>query len=265
MEDICKKNKKQEILCNLDKFLQQNQNTYNEADLETIKKYYLNHYESINRLTDINSLFDYSESILKKCKAIELEIYEHEPKKITLQNEWLKHQENRSVVNKKFQDKEKYSQMLIDKLNAFNKEKTIILQDEAEKRNLIIKETEDYVRSLQEKCEADLPDRRRVIEENIFLRKEIEDTIKSSFKMKDLLQNEFIDNQKSVENSIKNNLKNKIQLMTMQSQRIFLENTEIKTQNVLFRKKIQEMENTKNLFKREWDKLNLEIEKVIQL
>ena len=188
-----------------------------------------------------------------------------EPKHKYLDTEWKKYRDTNSDFHKKSKDKEKYSHMLIDKLNSFNIEKNKIIQEETEKRNNYIKETEEFVKSLQEKCESELPERKRIIEENISLRKEIEETIKSSMSMKDLLKVELDDREKStgdVENAIKNNLKNKIQLISMQSQKYLMENSEMKTQNNLFKNKIDEMEMIKISFQSEWDKLNKEVEKV---
>jgi hypothetical protein len=252
----------------LEQYMNINHTNLTTDDLEKIKNYYSNRRELATKLYEENNLdelFDLSSAICKKNVKYGSDSFEIENKHKLLEMELNKLKEVNCEYNKKLNDKEKYSKMLIDKINNTNDDKNNFINECSEKRNNLVKETENFVRSLQTKYEEELPEKKKLIEENQNLREEIEKCIQNSSKLKDVLELQLKEKEKiseNMENKIKNEMKCKMQNMSYDAQKYIFENSELKLQIINYKKKNEEMLNIVNSFSQEFEKLRKEIEKV---
>jgi len=251
----------------IEKYMNINYSSLTEDDAEKIKNFYAFRLEEIKKFKeaqDIKELYNLGISTLNKNSGLEIEVQTLENKHSTLQNESKKTKEIYSDLTKKLNDKDKLSKMIIEKINTINSEKQRIINEESERRNVIVKETENFVRSLQSKYEDELPEKKRLIEENQLLRGEIDKCIKNSGNLKTMLENQLKEKVKStedIENKIKFDLKNKMENMTLSAQKYILENSELKIQIANFKKKNEDLESLVNAFTVEYGKLKNELEK----
>jgi hypothetical protein len=174
----------------------------------------------------------------------------------------LKEKSNENV--KKFNDREKYSRLLIDKLKLINDEKNKIILEESEARNKIVQETEKFVKDIQDNYEKELPEKNQLIEENQTLRREIEKCVQATVASKDEIENKLKEKEKKameMESSYKNDIRFKMEEMSLRAQKYLIENSELKTQIVGVTSKNIEMENADTKFNAEYEKLQNELEK----
>lgn len=168
-------------------------------------------------------------------------------------------------LTKKFNDKERYNKILIDKIKILTEEKNKILTEENEKRNKIIKDTENFVKDIQSKYQDELPDRQKLIDENQLLRQELDESIKYTMSIKQLIesQKEIKETKaKELENEYKNMMGPKIEGLTSQAQKYLVENSELKTQIIQYQNKCESLQDTFAGCNKEYEKLMNEIEKV---
>jgi chromosome segregation ATPase len=169
---------------------------------------------------------------------------------------------------KKLTDKDKYSNLLIEKIQNTSEQRNKIIQEQADLRNKAVKEAEDYVKSLQEQYESQLPEKQKLIEENQNLRKEIEETVQTTMTMKSEIEGQMNSRESkalTMETDYKNDLKTKMEGMTMNAQKYLIENSQLKSEIITYSKKNEELFETVSMFNKEFDKLSNEIEKVIYL
>ena len=271
--DLCLK-KKQLLIAKLNenqilnKVLTNDCSHLTQDDIEKIRNFYSTKLEEINKLKELNEYKNISnlvESTLKKNQTMEVDIYNFESKLKSQELDMQKLKIDNEDINKKLMGKEKYGKMLVDKINLINNEKQNIINEESEKRNELVKDTENFVRSLQNKYEDELPEKKRLIEENSQLRSEIEECIKNSANLKEILENRLKEKEKiteSMENKLKFNLTNKMQEMTLNAQKYIFENSELKMQIANHHKKKEELMELVKAFNKEYDKLIKEVEKV---
>jgi chromosome segregation ATPase len=252
----------------LEKYQNINYSSLTVDDCEKVRKYYIYRLDEINKLkenNEVKELVELAESFIKKIIALETEGFSLESKHKTLQTETNNIQKTTAEINRKISDKEKYSKLIIEKINVINGDKQKIISEESEKRNQIVKETENFVRSLQSKYEEELPEKKKLIEENQLLRNEIEQCIKNSGNLKDLLESQLKEKEKAsedIENKIKNDLKSKMESMSFHAQKYIFENSELKIQIANYKKKNEELNSLVDAFNKEYDKLKNELEKV---
>jgi chromosome segregation ATPase len=252
----------------IEKYQNINYSSLTLDDCEKVRKYYIHRLDEINKLkenNEVKELVDLAESFIKKIIALETESFSLESKHKSLQTETNNIQKTTSEINRKINDKEKYSKLIIEKINVINADKQKIISEESEKRNVVVKETENFVRTLQSKYEEELPEKKKLIEENQLLRSEIEQCIKNSGNLKDLLESQLKEKEKAsedIENKIKNDLKSKMENMSFHAQKYIFENSELKIQIANYRKKNEELSSLVDAFNKEYDKLKNELEKV---
>lgn len=197
----------------IEKYQNINYSSLTLDDCEKVRKYYIHRLDEINKLkenNEVKELVDLAESFIKKIIALETESFSLESKHKSLQTETNNIQKTTSEINRKINDKEKYSKLIIEKINVINADKQKIISEESEKRNVVVKETENFVRTLQSKYEEELPEKKKLIEENQLLRSEIEQCIKNSGNLKDLLESQLKEKEKAsedIENKIKKDRK----------------------------------------------------------
>jgi hypothetical protein len=252
----------------LEKYMNINYSNLTQDDMEKINNYYAYRLEEIKKAmqnNDRKEILDLTESSIKKNSNLEVEIQSLDSKHKIVKAEAQKIKELNAELTKKLGDKDKLSKMIIEKVNTINAEKQKIINEESEKRNIIVKETENFVRGLQSKYEDELPEKKKLIEENQTLRGEIEGCIKNSGGLKDMLENQLKEKEKNtedIENKIKNDLKSKMENMSYAAQKYIFENSELKIQIVSYKKKNDELLGLLNAFTQEYDKLKNELEKV---
>ena len=251
----------------IQKYLNINQSNLTEDDLTKILQYFNYKIESAEEAMKSNNsdqLYEIAEESLKKSSNLDSEFLLVEQKHKNLNSEYKKLKDSDEALSKRLADKEKYSKLLIDKINMINQEKNQIISEESEKRNNMVKETEAFVRSLQPKYEEELKEKMKLIEENQNLRSEIEKLIQNSNGLKDVLENQLKEREKMSENmesKIKNDLKSRMENLSLEAQRLILENSELKIQSMNYKKKNEEMRGIVDSFNKEYDKLNAELDK----
>lgn len=239
----------------------------NDNDIPKIKNYYQERLEYILKLKEENNLEELlalADKSLKRKLQLETEEYQ-----IKLQNDNLI-KENAILkdifqdVNKKYSDKEKVAKMIIDKIQLINEEKNKIILEESEKRSKCVKETEEFVKDLQNKYQAEIPEKQKLLEENQILRKDIEKCVEETIKMKDAIEKQMKEKEQRafyLENEYKNDIKTKMEVMTTTAQKYLLENSALKSEIINYQKRNQELGNSLLMFKTEYEKVVNEIER----
>lgn len=226
----------------------------------------LNKKDKLQTESNSSDLSDLAVSTLKSYHTLHLdELMTNEiNSKLTSQNNTLK--TKNTELNKKITDKDKFSKILIDKIKSINEEKQKLIEEEVNKRNEIVKATEDFVHQIQVKYEEDLPAKQKLIEENQNLRKEIELCVKSTLEKKELIENQL--RAKCMlgdewKRKVEDKLKEKMERLTNLSEGGLVEKTNIIMELGSIRNNNLEMENIVGKYNDELAKLVNEIEKVI--
>lgn len=244
---------------------------------EKIQNYYLDRIELAERLKDennLNELYDLAEiSVfnyflnfkLRKFSNFELENFQVKGKfKETFSANDLIKSQNAEQLRRKG-EKDKYNAILMDKIKQLTEEKNKILTEENEKRNQIIKETENFVKDIQNKYQEELPERQMLLDENQKLRKELDESIKYTIGIKEMIENQKnkkLTKTKELEHEYKNNMSTKMEYLSNQAQKYLIENSELKTQIIQYQNKNEEMQNVLNSYNKEYQNLMQEVEKV---
>ena len=218
-----------------------------------LKKDENNKEKLINILTDINSkiLNSKNEIIKNKYELIPLEKEKNEAKEIFDQK------------LKKYQDKDKFQRLLVDKGNGLNQEKDKIFKEGDEERKRIVKEAEDYIKVLQQKTIESMPERQKLIDENTKLREEIQKCLEDGLKMKADFDEQMKINEidfKKFENLGKDGIQKTMDSLKEKTQHSILANTNLKTELMTYQNKNQEMDNMVKVANKEYEKLLKEID-----
>ncbi len=218
-----------------------------------LKKDENNKEKLLNILYEINSkLLDYKNEIIQnKYDLIPLEKEKETAKDIFEQK------------LKKYQDKDKFQKMLVDKGNGINLEKDKIYKEGEAEKNRIIKEAEDYIKNLQQKTIDSMPERQKLIDENSKLRENIQKCLEEGLKMKEDFDKQMKINEidfKKFENLGKDGIQKTMDSLKEKTQNSILANTNLKTELMTYQNKNQEMENMVQMANREYEKLLKEID-----
>ena len=218
-----------------------------------LKKDENNKEKLLNILYEINSkLQDYKNEIIQnKYDLIPLEKEKETAKDIFEQK------------LKKYQDKDKFQKMLVDKGNGINLEKDKIYKEGEAEKNRIIKEAEDYIKNLQQKTIDSMPERQKLIDENSKLRENIQKCLEEGLKMKEDFDKQMKINEidfKKFENLGKDGIQKTMDSLKEKTQNSILANTNLKTELMTYQNKNQEMENMVQMANREYEKLLKEID-----
>ncbi len=153
---------------------------------------------------------------------------------------------------------------MIDKIKSINEEKNNFIQENQDKRNKIVLETETFVREIQEKYENEIPEKHKAIEENQNLRKEIELTVQDTIKHKEELESQIKSLEKEglvMEEAFRNNLKSQMENATTKAQTLLLENSQLSNEIASLELKEPEIKKAADTYETEYAKLQYEIEK----
>jgi hypothetical protein len=132
---------------------------------------------------------------------------------------------------------------LVEKGNKIQEDRNEMIKKSEEARQKLINDSNDYVKDLQQQTDPNNPERKKLLEENENLKKQIQDTIQEGLKMKDdfdkMLQQSGLaldQMQKGKEEEIKDTL-NKFQEKT--TNQIFA-NTQLKTELLQLKQRNEE-------------------------
>ena len=132
---------------------------------------------------------------------------------------------------------------MVDKGNKIQEDRNEMIKKSEEARQKLINDSNDYVKDLQQQTDPNNPERKKLLEENENLKKQIQDTIQEGLKMKDdfdkMLQQSGLaldQMQKGKEEEIKDTL-NKFQEKT--TNQIFA-NTQLKTELLQLKQRNEE-------------------------
>jgi hypothetical protein len=252
----------------LNKNLNLNIGNMSKDDCEKIRNFYYLKLDELNKLKEQNdnkTLIDVVESKIRRNQVLEGENFTSEAKFRKMDAEFKKISTTMDELNTNLNNKEKFGKMIVEKINKINTDKQKIITDESEKRNDLVKETENFVRALQTKYEEELPEKKRLLEENAELRINIENCIRNSGSLKEVLENKLKEKEKfseTMENKLRVELKSKMEKLTYDAQKYIFENSELKQQIENHKNKKQEILDLVKAFNQEYDKLIKEVEKV---
>ena len=151
-------------------------------------------------------------------------------------------------------------------MNDLNEEKKKIISEEVNKRNEVIKKTEDYMREYQQTFENFVPEKEALMRENMILKqkidayfqntKAIKENVESQMKLKDQQNSMF-------EDELRNQIKSKMDEISKQNEKSMQENHDLKNKNTNYAKKFEEVNkniaNSNEIF----TKMKDDIEKVL--
>lgn len=112
------------------------------------------------------------------------QIVQNKYNKVPLEQDRAVAKEAYETSLKRFNDKDKFQKILVDKGNKINQEMKDINARAIEERNQIIKEAEDYAKNLQKKQQEEMPEKQKLIDENARLHKELEAYLMEGLKIK---------------------------------------------------------------------------------
>jgi len=185
-------------------------------------------------------------------------------KKVLLTKNENIRKENDDLV-KKANDKEKFSNLLLEKIKSINEEKIKIIQEITEKRNDIVVETENYVKEIQMKFQSELPEKQKLLEDNQRLRDELEEFTKKSSNMKEEIENEIKEKEKlniDLQSDFINKFKIKLEKIQSEKEILFLENMKLKKELAEYSNTKEDRDKTLEKYVAEWEKFSRENENV---
>lgn len=184
-------------------------------------------------------------------------------KQLQSKNDLLKKETDELV--KKANEKEKFSNLLHNKIKSVNEEKIKIIQDITQKRNDIVIETENYVKDIQQKFQNELPEKQKLLEENQRLRQELDEFSKKSVTLKEEIEKEIKHKEKiqmNIKNDFINRTKQKMEKIQAEKEALVTENYKLKSEYEGYNNSKDERDKTLDKYMNEWDKFSAEIENV---
>lgn len=178
------------------------------------------------------------------------------------EKELEKAKEEYLIKNKKFQDKKKLQDLLVDKGNQKQEERKVIYDELENKRKQLVNDAENYVKELQEKTDVTVPERKQLIEENERLKNEIKRYVDESMKMKEDFDKTIKEGGldiKDIEEQSKLGFKNTLESFQEKAQGGILLNTTLKTELLQVKQRNQELEKFKEMADKQYEKLQDEI------
>ena len=150
-------------------------------------------------------------------------------------------------------------------MNDLNEEKKKIISDEVNKRNDIIKKTEDYMREYQDTFENVIPEKEALMRENMMLKQKIEAYIQNTKAIKENVENQIkLKDQQNFmfEDELRNQIKTKMDEISKQNDKAVQENQELKNKNATYAKKFEEVNKNISNSNEIFTKMKEDIEKV---
>jgi len=87
--------------------------------------------------------------------------------------------------NKAYEEKKNFHNKLVEKGNKLQEDRNDMIKQYEEQKNKLIEDSNNYVRELQKETDPNNPERKKLLEENENLKKQIQETIQEGLKMKD--------------------------------------------------------------------------------
>ena len=171
-----------------------------------------------------------------------------------------------NAQKKKYDDKKKFQDLLIAKGNKVQDERNNLFDELENERKKLITDAEAYVRDLQEKLDPKNPERKKLIEENERLKKEIKKYVDEGLKMKEEFDNSLKDSGfdiKNFEEQSKMDFQKTIQSFQEKAQGGILLNTSLKTELIQIKQRNAELEKVKMMADKQYENLKNEIQNKI--
>ncbi len=167
-----------------------------------------------------------------------------------------------NAKHKKYEERKNLHNKLVDKGNKIQEDRNEMIKKYEAERQELIKESEDYVKSLQEKTDPNNPERKKLLEENEKLKGDIQKFINEGLKLKEDFDKQVKEGGfdiKNFEEKSKLDFQNTIQSFQEKAQGGILLNTSLKTELLQLRNKNQELERFQKMADDQYNKLQQEI------
>ena len=171
-----------------------------------------------------------------------------------------------NAKHKKYEERKNLHNKLVDKGNKIQEDRNEMIKKYEAERQELIKESEDYVKSLQEKTDPNNPERKKLLEENEKLKGDIQKFINEGLKIKEDFDKQVKEGGldiKNFEEKSKLDFQNTIQSFQEKAQGGILLNTSLKTELLQLRQKNQELERFQKMADDQYNKLQDEIKKKV--
>ena len=171
-----------------------------------------------------------------------------------------------NAKHKKYEERKNLHNKLVDKGNKIQEDRNEMIKKYEAERQELIKESEDYVKSLQEKTDPNNPERKKLLEENEKLKGDIQKFINEGLKIKEDFDKQVKEGGldiKNFEEKSKLDFQNTIQSFQEKAQGGILLNTSLKTELLQLRQKNQELERFLKMADDQYNKLQDEIKKKV--
>lgn len=215
-----------------------------------------------NDQANATQLYELYRSVQNQKIQSQIEIIQSRIELVLLENDKQTAKEKHDGVLKKAQDKDNYQQMLVDKGNKLQQEKLELMKAENDKRTNLIKEAEEFAQSLQKSQEDSLPERELLLKENTRLRKEIENCLLNSMKIKEEFDKKIKENElkfKEFNIDDKNGINKTMEIITASAQKNVMENAKLKSEITAYEQKTEELKKIIDMADGEYNKIQNEI------
>ena len=208
---------------------------------------------------DINKLYEFTIELIKNYSQIEIQLNSFKIKSETLSKDLTTSNENQNLYKTKFSEQEKLNKLLMDKLKLNTEEKKQILEEEAAKREEMVKKCENFMKEVQSKFETSLPEKEELIKENDNLRAKLEQA--SNF-IKENFDNNMVSKSQKLEEEFKNLMNDKVKEVSEQAKGLITENAQLKSQLNLYSSKFDELNVSIKQYNGIYETLKKEVDKV---
>ena len=150
--------------------------------------------------------------------------------------------------HKVYEERKNFYNKLVEKGNKLQEDRNDMIKSYEEKKQKLIDESNDYVKNLQKETDPENPERKKLLEENENLKKQIQDTIQEGLKMKDDFDKMLKDSGLSLDNLEKTkglDIQNTLNQFQEKTTSQIMLNTSLKTQLLEIKGKNAELERFK--------------------
>ena len=150
--------------------------------------------------------------------------------------------------NKAYEEKKNFHNKLVEKGNKIQEERNDMIKKYEADRQKLVDDSNDYVKGLQQQTDPNNPERKKLLEENENLKKQIQDTIQEGLKMKDDFDKMLQQTGLSLDNLEKNkglDIQNTLNQFQEKTTSQLLLNTSLKTELLEIKKRNEEFEKFK--------------------
>ena len=150
--------------------------------------------------------------------------------------------------HKVYEERKNFYNKLVEKGNKLQEDRNDMIKSYEQKKQKLIDESNDYVKNLQKETDPENPERKKLLEENENLKKQIQDTIQEGLKMKDDFDKMLKDSGLSLDNLEKTkglDIQNTLNQFQEKTTSQIMLNTSLKTQLLEIKGKNAELERFK--------------------